>query len=248
MAKPVEIGSRSFRTQSSALEHYKAVLHRYQDGQRVSDPGDHADLEALIERYDPILDEVGEPMKGAGQIGYFERRLNTGTGWSTSGFWVVRQDGSATDFSYIQAVKGLPGGRSKDFYGACREAVALELIQAKKRAFAEYGDAQGRVECELTGVLVTIDDAHLDHAWPNFSHLVSGFRAARGWSRDIPDGIVSDPADGQTTATFVDNEVVEAFRSYHHNQAILRILSREANLKTASKARRPKIARPVRVL
>jgi hypothetical protein len=44
MAKPVEIGSRSFRTQSSALEHYKAVLHRYQDGQRVSDQGDHADL------------------------------------------------------------------------------------------------------------------------------------------------------------------------------------------------------------
>ena len=35
MAKPVVIGSRSFRTQSSALEHYKAVLHRYQDGQRV---------------------------------------------------------------------------------------------------------------------------------------------------------------------------------------------------------------------
>jgi hypothetical protein len=29
MAKAVEIGSRSFRTQGSALEHYKAVLHRY---------------------------------------------------------------------------------------------------------------------------------------------------------------------------------------------------------------------------
>lgn len=28
MAKAVEIGSRIFRTQSSALEHYKAVLHR----------------------------------------------------------------------------------------------------------------------------------------------------------------------------------------------------------------------------
>jgi hypothetical protein len=29
MAKAVDIGSRSFRTQSSALEHYKSVLHRY---------------------------------------------------------------------------------------------------------------------------------------------------------------------------------------------------------------------------
>lgn len=109
MAKPVVIGSLSFRTQKSALDHYKALLHRYQDGDRISDPGDHAHLVALVERYDPILDQVGEPAKGCGQIGHFERRLNTGTGWSNSGFWVVRLDGSATDFSYIWAVKGLPG-------------------------------------------------------------------------------------------------------------------------------------------
>lgn len=95
--------------------------------------------------------------------------------------------------------------------------------------------------------MVTIDDAHIDHAWPYFSHTVSGFRAARGWSRDIPDGIVSAPADGQTTATFVDSAVTEAFQSFHHDQAVLRILSREANLQTAGSARRPKVARPVRL-
>ena len=138
MAKSVEIGSGSFRTQKSALDHYKAVLHRYQDGQRVSKQDDHADLVALIERYDPVLDAVGEPTKGDGQIAHFERRLNTGTGWSSSGFWVVRQDGTDTDFSYIDAVKGQPKGRSQDFYGACRQAVALDLIQAKKQAFAQY--------------------------------------------------------------------------------------------------------------
>ena len=126
MAKPVDIGSRSFWSQKSALDHYKALLHRYQEGQRISDPGDHADLVALIDRYDPILDQVGEPAKGCVQISHFERRLNTRTGWSNSGFWVVRQDGSETDFLYIWAVKGLPGGRLKDFYGACRDAFALD--------------------------------------------------------------------------------------------------------------------------
>lgn len=247
MAKPVEIGTRSFRTQKSALDHYKALLHRYQDGQRITDQSDHTDLVALIERYDPALDAVGEPTKGDGQIAYFERRLNTGVGWSSSGFWIVRQDETATDFSYIDAVKGQPKGRSQDFYGACRQAVALDLVLAKKQAFAQYRDDQGRVECELTGVMVTIDDAHLDHAWPNFSHLVSGFRAARGWSREIPDGVVSEPADGQMTPTFLDNTVADAFRAYHHDQAILRILSATANLQTASQARRPRVARPVRV-
>ena len=63
MAKPVVIGSRSFRTQSSALDHYKALLHRYQDGQRIADPADHTDLVALIERFDPVLDAVGEAHK-----------------------------------------------------------------------------------------------------------------------------------------------------------------------------------------
>ena len=248
MAKPVVIGSRSFRTQSSALKHYKALLHRYQDGQRIADPADHIDLVALIERFDSVLNAVGEPTKGAGQVAHFERRLNIGTGWSTSGFWVVRQDDTETDFSYINAVKGKPKGRSQDFYNACRQAVALDLVLAKKQAFAQYGDNQGRVECDLTGKMVTIDDAHLDHTWPYFSHMVSGFRAARGWSRDIPDGIVSAPADGQTTATFVDSAVTEAFRAFHHEQAVLRILSREANLQTASSARRPKVARPVRLM
>ena len=85
MAKPIEIGFCSFRTQKNALEHYQALLHRQQDGQRISDPIDHADLVALIERYDPIPDEADEPTKGDGQIGHFERRLNTGTGWSTPG-------------------------------------------------------------------------------------------------------------------------------------------------------------------
>ena len=94
--------------------------------------------------------------------------------------------------------------------------------------------------------MVSIDEAHLDHAWPNFSHLVSGFRAARGWSSHIPDGVLSAPADGQTTPTFVDKAVADAFRDYHHSQAMLRILSKSANLQTASQARRPKVARPVR--
>jgi len=245
MAKSVTIGSVVFKTQSRALAHFKDILHTYADGDRIADSGHHNDLTHLLGRYDPILEAVGEPLKGGGQIDHFERRLNTGTGWSSPGFWVVRKDGSETDFSYIDAVKGKPKGASQDFYNACREAVALDLIQAKKNAFKKYGDAHGRVACELTGKLVAIDDAHLDHAWPYFSHMVSGFRAARGWSTDIPVAVVSEPADGQMKAVFNDQTIADAFRDFHHSQAVLRILSKEANLQTASAARKPKVIRPV---
>lgn len=248
MAKAVTIGSRTFKTQTSALAHYKSLLGRYANGDRISNNDDHDDLVALIERYDAVLEEVGEPIKGDNQISHFERRLNTGTGWSTPGFWVVRQDNTATDFSYIDAVKGMPKGRSQDFYNACRDAVALDLITAKKRAFSEHGDDQGKVACEITGVKVSFEDAHLDHAWPYFSHIVSGFRAARGWSTNIPDGVVSEPADGQTQSKFLGKETVDAFRAFHNSQAILRILSKGANLQSASKARKPTVKRPVQII
>lgn len=247
MAKPVVIGAHSFPTQLAGLNHFKAILHHYKDGDRISDPNHYSDLVALIERFDDVLRGVGEIAKGDGQVSRIEKRKNTGTGWSSSGFWIVRQDGTETDFSYIDAVKGKPKGASQDFYSACREAVALDLILAKKNAFALYGDSEGQVECELTGKKIAFDDAHLDHAWPYFSQIVCGFRAARGWSKEIPEGIVTPPRDRQTKCSFVDAAVANAFRDYHNSQAELRILSKQANLSKASAARKPKIARPVRI-
>jgi len=54
---------------------------------------------------------------------------------------------------------------------------------------------------------------------------------------------VSAPADDQTTATCIDTYVTDAFRAYHHDQAILLILSWTANPQTCSQARRPRVAR-----
>lgn len=247
MAKPVVIGPMNFPTQLAALNHYKTILHHYKDGEHIREPEHHSDLVALVDRFDDILKGVGELAKGDGKITRFEKRKNTGTGWSSSGFWIVRRDGSETDFSYIDAVKGKPKGAAQDFYNACRDAVALDLVLAKKNAFSLYGDSEGQVECELTGKRVMFEEAHLDHAWPYFSQIVCGFRAARGWSREIPEGVVTPPRDGQTKTSFIDDVVANAFRDFHYSQAELRILSKEANLSKASAARKPKITRPVRI-
>jgi hypothetical protein len=219
---------------------------RYSNGERISDPADHADLCGLIERYDRTLDKAGEPTKSQGQmISHFERRLNTSLGWSTEGFWLIREDGSGTDFSFLRAAEGKVNGPSRDFCNAARHAIRLDTILAKKRHFDKYGDEFGRVECELTGVMVTNSESHLDHVWPFFGQLVVGFRAARGWSEEIPNGVISWPSDGQLTAVFQDPSVEEAFRKFHHAQAITRIVSKQANLSNASLASLPKINRPI---
>jgi hypothetical protein len=46
----------------------------------------------------------------------------------------------------------------------------------------------------------------------------------------------------------IDSAAADAFRTCHHDQAMLRILSRTANLQTASQARGPRMAGPVRLV
>ena len=244
MAKLVQLqNSRTWKTQGAALAHFKEMLARYADGCTVEDRVDHDDLVALLERYDAVITEG--PSKTGNGIDCFLRRRNVFDGFSTPSFWVRRLDGTETDFSYIHAVKGQPKTNSQEFYDACRGAVAAELFAAKKRHFSTYGDAEGRVPCELTDRLIAFDEAHLDHAYPTFGQLVLSFRAAREWQHGVPDNILSAPMDGQTTTTFIDSAVAVSFRQFHHAAATLRIVARERNLAMAAGQRRPKIKRPV---
>ena len=105
MAKSVNLpNGRNWRLQKEALEYFRAMLSRYSLGERVTESADHADLSALLQIYDGVLPPGGATKAGTG-IEYFSKQRNSGEGWSTDGFHVHRTDGSAVDFSYIQAVK-----------------------------------------------------------------------------------------------------------------------------------------------
>jgi hypothetical protein len=53
MAKPVNLSNgRSWKTRKDAIEHFKNMLARYSDGDRIDAPSDHDDLRALLELYD----------------------------------------------------------------------------------------------------------------------------------------------------------------------------------------------------
>lgn len=247
MAKQIELANgRSWRAQNAAEQHFRDIRDRYPLKTPIDDPSDHDDLCALLERYDTAI------VDGASKIGCgidrFEVRINYGSyGGSTKGFWVVRTDGSETDFSFISAVKGEPKPQAQEFSDACRSAVATDILAAKKAVFKEHGDAMGRVPCELTDEPITFEQAHTDHAYPKFGHLVVTFRAARGWHEVIPEGVLTRAQDGQTITTFADPADAEAFRKFHHASAILRVVARGKNLSMAAGERRPKVKRPVKL-
>ncbi|MGY4349721.1 hypothetical protein ACVWXM_006214 [Bradyrhizobium sp. GM7.3] len=247
MAKPINFpNGRSWKTQTAALAHFKAMLARHSDNQIVEGRPDHDDLVALLERYDDAV-ITDSPAKIGSGVEHFFRRRNVGEGYSTPGFWVHRTDGTDTDFSYIDAVKGQPKSNAQEFYDACRGAVAADLLAAKKRHFETHGDGAGRVPCDLSDELISFAEAHLDHAYPTFGQLVVSFRAARGWQHGVPVGVLTLPADAQITTSFIDASAAEAFRQFHLGAATLRIVSRERNLAMSAGQRRPKIKRPVRL-
>ncbi|WP_085995569.1 DUF3223 domain-containing protein [Rhizobium gallicum] len=70
----------------------------------------------------------------------FERRKTFSKGFPSLGFWVVRKDGTDTDFSYKNAVTGRPKTRSQEFYDACNNAVMDDLRQEKARQFDRLAD------------------------------------------------------------------------------------------------------------
>lgn len=246
MAKPIDLpNGRSWKTQSAALTHFKDMLGRYADNEVIEDRIDYDDLIALLERYDGVVTD--QPSKIGFGVDVFYRKRNVFNGFSTPSFWVRRTDGSETDFSYIWAVKGEPKSSAQEFYDACRASVNADLVAAKRNHFKTYGDASGRVPCELTAELIGIDEAHLDHAYPTFGHLVVTFWAARGWQHEVPAGVLSASADGQTTTTFVDPAVSQAFAAFHHSVALLRIVRAKVNLSMAAGQRKPKVKQPVAI-
>lgn len=242
MAKQIRLSNgKSWKTQGAALEHFRKMLARYGDNCLVDDHDDHADLVALIERYDTVESD-GPPKMGVG-ISHFERRLNRGVGFTSPGFWISRTDGSITDFSYVSAVRGIPKKLSEEFYDACRNAVGTELLAAKQRYFKEFSDAEGRLPCDLTDTPLIYSEAELSHAVPSFGKIVADFKISQGWDTSIPHGVLTKSADAQISTRFADTGTSEAFRLYHHARALLRIVAskRDPNgppLKTAP-VRRP---------
>lgn len=106
MGKPIAISLSNGRTwakKGDAVSHFRAMLGRYMDGERVCDAADHSDLAALLDVYDSIV-AVGMPTKGGVGVSHFERRRDQDHPGHTSCFFVVRKDGTSIDFSTRRAL------------------------------------------------------------------------------------------------------------------------------------------------
>lgn len=225
--KPIKLSNGSgWETQEKAKAYFTALRDRYPHNTPIDDPSDHDDLLALLERYDEAILE--DPLKAGAGVQHFETRINRVHGGFNVGFWVVRSDGSETDFSFIKAIAARPVPQGQLFTDACRSAVDDDIVAAKIQYFANHGDHEQQVTCPVSGVRLRLGDARVDYSLTPFRNLAFEFRELQGWDMANAMGHVSASADAQLTATFNDPAVAALFRHHHHAKARVRIVSKIA--------------------
>jgi hypothetical protein len=226
IGKPVELATRSFANQAEATEFFRTMLNKYKPKERVSD-NDALHLAALLERHTEYDQKVG-----CG-VDHFTVML---TEHGTQCFRVIRTDGTGTDFSYPHCIKGRAPSLKQEVSQAFRQAVRLDLFNARDKFFAEHRGADGLVVCGTTGERITPNDGHMDHMPPmTFEVIVTTFLQGRGLSlNDVP---ISKTKDDQVATTLTDKTMAEAFRHYHEGVAKLEFVKARVNLAQASKHR-----------
>jgi len=232
--QPVVLGRVEFKNKKEAHLFFKAMLNKYRNHQTIEED-DATILFALIERHPEALQKIGCGIK---------RFYKAETDQGTSCFWIERFDKSQTDFSYISCVDAKGKSLLQEFSEACRETVRESLEIAKDKFFEQNGDAEGKVECEVTGEKIAKYESHLDHKKPmTFQIIVQTFLAASGIMPASE--MMSIAQDGQFVTTFVDEKVAKDFKDYHKKVAKLRIITAKKNLILGGTERMTKIKRPV---
>ena len=235
--KPIIIGSKEFKFQKDALAFFKDMLNSHRANKTIEGEN-HELLLAILERHPEADQKIGAGV---------ERFYKAPTEMGTSCFWIERTDGSKTDFSYITAVKAKGKSLYQEFKEACRNAVRADLSTTKEAFFNEHGDENGKVPCEVSGEKIGIYESHLDHKKPmTFQVIVNTFITAN--KIGISPSMLSVSGDAQFETEFVDLELKEKFREYHHEIADLRIINPATNLSLGGSERITKSKRPVRIV
>lgn len=225
--KPVSIATREFITQGCATEFFKAMLNRYQPGERVTND-DALELSALIERHPEYAQKVGSG------VDHFEVMLSTIHG--TQCFKAVRVDGTGTDFSYLTCIRGVPPSRKSQVSLALREVIRMDLYRARDAFYSKHRDANGLLSCAVTKAKLHSDEGHMDHRPPmTFEVIVTTFLGGRGLSYD--NVVITSGQDNQVTPRIADDVMAETFRQYHQRVAVLDFVGKAVNLAQSAKSR-----------
>lgn len=214
------ICGETFTTKAALQKKIQAILYRYNNDDFLSEQ----DLLFMVDVLRLHPDAIIKIGCGVESIQVRQNPIYR----QSRGFWVVRYDGSETDFSYLECLKETP--HHHRFTRACRVAIEPYIAQARRKFFLERG---GRIaNCPITREIITPDNCHVDHAAPNtFKVILSSFVSETGL--DISSVKVNGNGEDGVLQDTLDDKTLEAkWVEYHNARAVLQVVSRTANLST----------------
>ena len=217
MAKnKLEIGSRDFKTKKEALAYYKNILNSYNQTEELHNT-DFQDIKNLY-LYEKQLDDVEIKKIIVDKHTKYK---------STKCFYLFFIDDSKEIFSYRLAING---SLSKEqlFNNACREAISKRLKNLKKKIFKNRP-----VQCAISSKELEWEESHIDHKNPlTFSVIVKAFITMNNIDMNKIDYI-----NNNGLIFFKDENLSIDFDEFHKKMAVLRIVSKEENLKKSGTSR-----------
>lgn len=214
------LGSSFFQTKELVRLHAKAIKDRHK-------PGDVLEGDELAF----MLDLLMWHPDAAGKIGVGIRQMmvRANPKFGQNEFYLIRTDGSATEFSYKQCVQ--PSTPEADFTTACRVAVAPDIIAFQQAYFKAHRVSQ----CPLTGEELTLHNAHVDHIPPRtFKAILKAFVDSRHLTlADV--ALKGKHIDNHIGAALANADLKADWIAFHRANAELRVISEQANLSIVGK-------------
>jgi len=214
----VEAGGMEFKTKQTLKNYCKFVLNNAKLNSEL-----YGEWFEVINDVLKMHDCYDEKTQGGGyKIGVRTCLINP----RNRQFYVLRADGSVTDFSYVKAISSQSKeGKIKDIF---RAAINDQTIDYKDTYFNEFGDSKGYVICPETNLKVRKKDSHIDHYPKQFNEIVKDFIDIHNISSESL--VIHHPGDNATVWIMEDQELLNKFVEYHHEVAEYRIVLNKVNL------------------
>lgn len=181
------------------------ILYRYPIGM-VLDSTDTESLKEVVSNHPRANEKIGSG------ISHFTVE---DAGYGTRCFYIHHTDGTCIDFSFIKCFKKSP----KDFPTAARRAIEDQIREFRNTLPDTF-------TCPINGTPLTPSTAHIDHAPPmTFRQIIKSF--IKTYDVDVQN--ISYDRSG-IGVSFNDPLLSFLFTQFHKEKAILRAISKEANL------------------
>jgi len=213
VAKPIAFGMYQFRTKKSATEEARRRINQYEAGDRLCTQ-DEDFFASLFTLHSEFLEKKGV---GIDHI-KVERDFH-----NNRCLYIHRIDGSSIDCSWVHCIQ--PASQKTVTSMAFRRSVK-DIVMA-------YKEAELKVvkECPELRTPLTYENSHVSYISPSFESLLDDFLNQQ--QIKIEDVALTNPKpeDLDQRGILSDDELPKNWQRYHQENANLRLLSQEANLR-----------------